>query len=126
MNKVIEILEKEFNKLKSSGVPGASGTEFWIWNAAGMARHIYALIDPLREFPEEAVILCQKFDTSQRWLYDPIGDSPPKYSLTELITDLKRLWEGTELADSLNLDQGLTGSKGGCPTCGGEQDGQFI
>ncbi len=49
-----------------------------------------------REFPEEAVTLCQKFDTYQRWFYDPVAEiPPPEYSLTNLLADLKHLWEGT-------------------------------
>ncbi len=117
-----EVIEILWDGLKAAAHYGENYV-----NGINVAEQLYARIAPLREFPEEAVILCQKFDTSQRWLYDPIGDSPPKYSLTELITDLKRLWEGTEAIVIDGYRFPFTpipfhpGPEGICPTCGGDR-----
>ena len=92
MNKqaVIEILEEELGKIKDTGLPTSSGKELLAWNAAGMARHIYARI--AKEFSEEEfnkAMLSRLFVAKTDCGHEVKG-------LKKLREDAKHLWEDTE------------------------------
>ena len=133
MNKVIEILEEELGKIKDTGLPTSSGKELMAWNAAGMARHIYARIAPLREFPEEAMkalvsdVWCRGYNSAVH----KVGKVPLFEDVSDIIADLKRLfWEGTEDEPRVPYEEHPQNClcnyhskhpKGGCPTCRGSR-----
>ena len=96
-------------------------------NYREQAKALYARI--AREFPEEAVrnILTSAHMRGQGYaIHDKNYEGA-----SDLLVDLKRLWEGTAGSFYRNAIGGVCCPRqspcrhhiGGCPTCGGEQDG---
>ncbi len=84
------------------------------------ARSLYARIAPLREFPEEAVIVavsdayCRGFNHAQNYHVRPDEDvAEPE--LHDIIVNLKRLCEGKHIVDANHVVKSITHTKGNVP-----------